>query len=80
MNERRFRCTLPEGDCVEIILGNGPRQGALVGYAIKWGGQWDAWEVTSMNTAASVMRRVKSTAVFEEALVALGVVPDPPRK
>lgn len=59
-----------EGGCIEVFMGGGALDGALLGYAIRFGGSWDAWQV--QHPGHQVMRRVAvGLPTPEEAVAAI---------
>lgn len=50
--------SLPEGDCLEVTRGD-----ALIGYAIKFSGGWDAWALTSNRGRSAISKAARTVAV-----------------
>lgn len=65
-----FTLIVDHGACIEVCAAGGPLDGALIGYAIRFAGSWDAWKV--MHPDHHCMTKVAiGVATHEEAVVAI---------
>jgi hypothetical protein len=65
-----FTLELDAGKCVEVCCASGPRDGAVLGYAMLFAGTWDGWMVEETNHRAMCKVAI-SVETKEEAIRAI---------